>query len=411
MRSLRSAGRRPRNGRPILPNKAPTQLLLIRPRPLDDELFTSWLVRLAWSNGEKLHPFCHRRLGTARNLWHCDLDRFADPKAISLAAAATGIAPDRLFATTLASYEGVLYEHLAINGDARWLLPVRPNSRRRAWHGQQYCPACLHEDRSPYFRRIWRLAFMVTCPRHGTLLLDACQHCGVPVSFHEGDFARRSFWNHACPITICRRCQRDLRSHEAPLADKALVAFGDGLTEVLRAGWSQLVPRQTLYGLAFFSGLHELLRILTSDASSRAVRAHLLGEMGRLCFPIARDGATSSFERLRVHDRYELMCMAVDIISGWPDRFVDACRQVSITSSHLANYGRPVPYWFDKEMRWSLYHHRYWPSAAERQSLKAYLRAHGLSCAPNNVRRWLGQTYVSKTKAQDPFAPLRTLRH
>ena len=386
---------------------APIQLLLIRPRPLDDELFTSWLVRLAWSNGEKLHSFCYRRLGAVRSLWHRDLDRFANPATLALAGVATGIPADRLFATTLASYEGAIYEHHAINGDARWLTPVKPQSRRHARHGQQYCPDCLREDRIPYFRRIWRLAFMVACPRHGTLLLDACQHCGSPVSFHEGDFGRRSILKEACPITICRNCQRDLRFYDAPKSDEALLAFVRELATTLHASWTEIVPRQTLYGLAFFGGLHELLRTLASRTRSRAIRQHYLHDRNQLCFPIAREGAACCFERLRVHDRYELMCMAADFINNWPDRFVGACRQARITSSHMENYGRPVPYWFEKELRWSLYRHRYWPSDEEKQALIAYLRTHGLSCAPNNVRRWLGQTYVSTTKAMDPFAPAR----
>jgi len=187
------------------------RLLLVRPRPLEDELFSSWLVRLAWSNGEKLHPFCRRRLGIRVNLWNHDLDRLADPSAIERAAMAAGISIERVFETTLAAYEGRLYERHVSKGVSRWLLPIGRYARTRLRHGQQYCVRCLQEGGAPYFRRRWRLGFCVTCEKHGTILSDACPQCGAPISFHEGDYGKLVLRNN-CPLIYCRRCGDEKRS-------------------------------------------------------------------------------------------------------------------------------------------------------------------------------------------------------
>ena len=296
--------------------------MLIRPRPLGDELFTSWLVRLAWANAEKLHPFCHRRLGMVRHSWQHDLDRWAEPLAIKQSAAATGLPEERVFATTLASYEGVLCDSHIHAGGVHWILSVKPFYRTRYWYGQQYCPACLREDPVPYFRRLWRLSFMVACQKHGTLLVDACPHCGAPVSFHEGDYARRRFPFDAPRITLCPRCGGDFRLHAVPLADPDVVKFEQGLIETMTDGWSRLVPHQTIYGIAFFDGLHHLLRVLASNTRTRRIREHLLAEESQLGFPTSFCRATHHFDDLRVHDRYSLVRMAARLIVEWPRRFL-----------------------------------------------------------------------------------------
>jgi hypothetical protein len=308
--------------RPTRRSDVPRQLLLIRPRPLDDELFTSWLVRLAWANAEKLHPFCHRRLGMVRHSWQHDLDRWADPLAIEQVAAATGLPEERVFATTLASCEGVLCDSHIHAGGVHWILSVKPFYRTRKWYGQQYCAACLQEDPVPYFRRIWRLSFMVACPKHGTLLADACPHCGAPVSFHEGDYAHRRFPIDACRITLCRQCGEDFRLHAAPPADPDVVRFEQGLIETMAEGWSCLVPHQTIYGIAFFDGLHHLLMVLASNTGVRRIRECLLAEESQLGFPTPFSRATHHFDDLRVYDRYILVRLAARLIGEWPRRFL-----------------------------------------------------------------------------------------
>ena len=111
---------------------------------------------------------------------------------------------------------------------------------------------------------------MVAYPEHGTLLFDAWPHCGSPVSFHEGDYARRRFPIDAPRITLCPRCGEDFRRHAAPPADADVVKFEHGLIETMAEAWSSLVPNQTIYGIAFFDGLFTFLRF--PDVQWRSIR-------------------------------------------------------------------------------------------------------------------------------------------
>ncbi len=299
-----------------------TQLLLVRPRPREDELFSSWLVRLAWSNGEKLHVFCRRRLGIRRNLWNHDLDRLADLSSVERAAMVAGIPIERIFGTTLAAYEGALYERHVAKGVSRWLMPIGRYARTRTLHGQQYYARCLAEDEIPYFRRAWRLAFSVVCVKHGALLSDACHRCGAQVSFHEGDYGSWAL-REECPLVYCRKCKADLR--ETPVGwpvERGVLRFQERLHGALEHGWTELWPGRWVHSVPFFEGLHHLVRVLASNGYVRSIREVLMARRGELPFPTPFRDKAERFENLRVHDRYALIRLLAWLMDDWPWRFL-----------------------------------------------------------------------------------------
>lgn len=71
-----------------------------------------------------------------------------------------------------------------------------------------------------------------------------------------------------------------------------------------------------------------------------------------------------------------------------------------MSSSYLLDYKRTVPYWVESEIRWCLDDGHYRPSAAERESVVAFLEKRGMSTARNNVNRWLGAWHVTRGKRE-----------
>lgn len=68
----------------------------------------------------------------------------------------------------------------------------------------RYCELCLREDRIPYIRRLWRLAFAFVCPTHGNILRDHCPCCHTRLDFSQDRFkVSRS-------IRLCTNCGADL---------------------------------------------------------------------------------------------------------------------------------------------------------------------------------------------------------
>ena len=147
-------------------------------KPQEDELLSSWLARLALAHGQTVATFTSR-VWPGRILVARDVDLWNDPGIFETLSIKTGTPPARVFAATMASYEGWLFDkprkcHLP------WALPRYLNISPHRPFGLQFCPWCLASDKEPYFRRQWRLALMVLCPLHRTLLLDRCQSCRLP---------------------------------------------------------------------------------------------------------------------------------------------------------------------------------------------------------------------------------------
>src|ERR1700687_1233098 len=94
-----------------------------RVKPRDDELLSSWIVRLAAANFLKLHSFC-KFVWPNRALWNRDIDKSADRGFVSPLIRSTGTPPARAWATTMASFEGRLYETHNANGNTQWIMPI-----------------------------------------------------------------------------------------------------------------------------------------------------------------------------------------------------------------------------------------------------------------------------------------------
>jgi hypothetical protein len=139
-------------------------------KPKEDELLSSWLVRLAMAQGLKLHTFCSITW-PLKQIWNRDIDRSASAELLETLSKKTATPVERVRATTLAAYESALYEEHKSLGPAAWITPIGVYHRIHTKCGLQFCLLCLAEDEEPYYRRKWRLAFMVACEKHHVLLL------------------------------------------------------------------------------------------------------------------------------------------------------------------------------------------------------------------------------------------------
>jgi len=367
-------------------------LLLFRPKPLDDELFSYWLVRQAKDNSLKLKTFTRTKLGFEPDFWRHDVDRHANREMSSRVAKITGVSEDRAFATTLAAYEGSLYEKHTEIGPQRWLLPIGKGS---IWtlHGQQFCPQCLCSDAIPYFRRKWRLSLSFACVAHGVLLMDACPKCGGAVSFHRGDFHRLTLPD-ASSATTCQHCNADLGCHIENMTalPKDLVDFQQSLYSVLDNNAPLLGNSHPTFPHIFFDGLHLMLRALSSNGHTRRLRDYLLGQLGKKSQATPFRTALVRFDELPVSERSSLLELTKHLLSNWPETFIGICRAANISSTYLLEYrkAKQAPYWYASIVRQSLDGGPYSPSEAERESVRRYLLRRWLPAGVNSVNRWLG---------------------
>jgi hypothetical protein len=167
-----------------------SQLWPIHLKPYEDELLSSWMVRLARAYGVEPVKFWNRVSPDSINVRWPILDYLPPEKLLTVISRATATSPQRVLETTLLAVGSVQF------------IP-RVNALLR------YCPLCLAEDAEPYFRRKWRVDAFRICDCHNCLICCECHRCGRPQSLHKISLQAKS-------ISCCSECGVDLRQ-EPPM--------------------------------------------------------------------------------------------------------------------------------------------------------------------------------------------------
>lgn len=229
------------------------------PKPLPDELLSSWIVRVAEANAIKLQTLSWMLFGNGLSPWNRDIDRSAPRWLIEALSQHTGNSYRDVFHTALVTYKGRLYPHRQAVGQLRWILPIRSYGMRHSALGQQFCPECLAKDAIPYFRKQWRVAFFTYCPEHQVKLWDACPACGLPVIVFRGDFGREL--TNARPMYVCHSCGYDFRE-----ASRKSVSFP---TEELHAFFDSMLCSLSAsnnpageFDLGYYAVMHQFCRVM-----------------------------------------------------------------------------------------------------------------------------------------------------
>ncbi|MGY2894697.1 TniQ family protein [Deinococcus sp. UYEF24] len=210
-------------------------LVLIRPAPGPDEVFSSWITRVALSNGLR-PPGLLLALGTGQVL-QGDPDLSLPDSVLRQLAAWTG-QPEELVRET--SLRPLITPESGgtplVSSRAFLVFQGRGNGGPRV-RGHPVCLACLTE--SGQLQRRWRLITTVVCPKHGVALTDRCPGCGHPINPLRAQMARatrRKLPTVAAPH-ICLRCLQLMRASTAPAHEVSEAALAlQGWTDTALQG-------------------------------------------------------------------------------------------------------------------------------------------------------------------------------
>ena len=357
--------------------------------PQPGELLSSWIIRLAIQNGLKAHSLC-QLIWRDHPVWNRDIDNSAPTELLDAMSRATGQSVELVRDLTLSSYEGRVFERHNPTGYTRWLLPLGIYHRTRKRHGQQFCPSCLDEG-VPYFRKAWRLAFVVACERHCAPLSDRCR-CGAPVSFHRADIGRLDAVPTRSSFLCCFLCGEDLRASCGDPVDLAVLSAAleaqRTCNEALRSGYAEIPQGRMIASMLYFDGLHQLLRILVAARKANELRVTISdwrhGNGDDL------EVGVSSVERIDAKNRLILMALVSEWLRGWPAAFVESCERTGLTASDIYRDMPQVPYWLASVVEESLNRSTYSPTLPEIRNAIAYLRRCELAVNKTNVSRLLG---------------------
>ncbi len=174
--------------------------------PREDEVFASWLTRLAFYQGwGRITRFFNNTFSDLPPIPGSRLFHGMVPRAwMKRLSQVTGLDPEEV-------------ENAASRGN--WFTKLDMDYRTQ--HSitlNRYCPLCLKEDiergESAYLRYTWSFPILVICCRHEVLLRDTCHRCGYRNGIRKG-----RIWKYAKqkegdgPLgLVCPECSADLTS-------------------------------------------------------------------------------------------------------------------------------------------------------------------------------------------------------
>lgn len=333
-------GRRSRNAkdawtRPLWP---------LHLKPLPDELFSSWLVRLAHAHGLKVHTFNRLLFGTDAQFWNRDIDRLVPEWLLDAVCWNTATSKEDAWGASLRAYEGILYRQYRESSILQWILPLRIFHQTRRGFGLQFCPRCLADDREPYFRKRWRVAFYTYCAIHNTMLHDQCPKCASPVIFQRRDLGHAERGDGG-NLALCHACNFDLR--EARVTEP--VFYEDGAHQAFelailrlehRGPWCK--PRSVRY----YNVLHHLSRLLTAKYRRLALLQFVSRQVQAP--EVVLSEGIRAFEMRMVHERHHLVQLAFWLLADLDARVSSAWWSGAVTYSALLRDFDDRPAWYDQ---------------------------------------------------------------
>jgi hypothetical protein len=359
------------------------------------------------AHGQKLHTFCVLAW-PRKSIWNRDIDKSADPEVLQTLSEKTATAIERVRFTTLAAYGGVLYEKHNHFGPTAWIMPVGVYHRTHRQFGLQYCSLCLAEDKEPYYRRRWRLAFMVLCEKHHTLLHDRCPRCGEAVNFHRNElgdphkFAPES-------LTQCYTCDFDLRfahrENNTPTVSLAEVEFTTKLLQAMDEGYVRVSETEVVYSHLYFTVLRHLMRVMAMKNKRLEQLRRTLSELYKVeAYTPPAERRPPDVQEQGLSQRRQLLQAAYCLLAEWPHRFIFLAQKHKVWSSlwlrHLEGCpwerSQIAPFWFWRVIHDHLYRARYCPSDEEMLEAIKYLRRKGGPQNKSALSRLLGVAVVRR---------------
>jgi|GEM_PF-1357995 len=325
---------------PLLPAFSP---------PFQEELFSSWLTRMAYDHGLPLADFC--KLVGVNGKHKRDLDLYVPDEAIRQLAQQTKLTTDQVAAMMMSGYHSKLVEQSNQPERLdRWFFRKYDPLGNTVRGSLLYCPKCLsNHHQEPYFRKHWRLAFSFVCLTCQCYLLDQCPHCKKAVTLLGKTMDTHPWRNAAEYMVHCGYCVKHLAAVTPDVAPSFALKTQQELYDILEHGFNE----RAFYPLTYFRVLHHLSTLLITRKAKlvRDARKNLLPLIGRLyeqhkVAPIFSPREEVQVQFLPIQQRAQVLQIAVWWLQDWPRRFLDLAKRHGLQSVDIIGQFKNPPFWF-----------------------------------------------------------------
>jgi hypothetical protein len=307
---------------------------------LPGELFSTWLVRAAIKQG------CDPLVLTSDiwprwRTWTIDIDRCITLDRINILASVSGVAQDEIINATLGpTIKEIIPDNKKAYSIFPWILALGSRNRKRNG-GLQFCPKCIANDKQPYFRQQWRLAWHTSCSKHLCYLYDRCPQCNFPIEPHRLLSADRH-------VAICANCKLDFRLVASSAPDLAALRFQNITDEVVSRqegyyGQERLGSSDWFFLARFFISL-----IRKAARGKQLFIKKIMMELGVDIYSLKTPATGLQLELLSVYERAQLLSATEIIMSAGPERFLHFIMGTSASIKSLREPDQKLPQFMER---------------------------------------------------------------
>jgi len=282
--------------------KLAKSLLLLRPRPFASESLAGYQLRLAESNGYRSGIWLLRQLlGTRRT---------SSGTTTQTNELASFLELDSEEMSRLA----YLYENSPWRSQIHYFGQIVNRKHLRS-NTPAICPTCLKERAAT--NGFWELRYAVACPFHETLLIDLCQGCGQPVTWHRSK------------VSECPKCSFDYRNSAVEIAAEEVLEITKLIYSTANISLIDVPARSTYQGMPIAALQSESL-----DALLWMFRCTARSLIFEPSSPSAQ--LMHSYSDCLLHEHGAVLATAY-ILREWPDRILERVYQLSSHSMGVSS--------------------------------------------------------------------------
>lgn len=305
-----------------------------------NELFSSWLCRIAINHKVKPQTFILNYFGRGYPIWNRDIDMLAPSFLIDKVAKHTPMKRVDIINMFLCSYESYVFESVAKKGGATEnILPIGINHRKRKRFGLQFCNRCLGKE-EPYYRKEWRLSTSIICVSCNVYLQDRCKNCNSPVTFHRINLSNNVSIMEFKSLKICSHCNVDLSKQDGGRKPSSIeIEYQKHIDDTIEKGYNNL----TNYSFNYIRTLLILTKKIRYDSKNNRFRRAVIEEFNKSFFI-----SKQRFKYWNVNERISILPFSYLLLKD-----MKGLRKIienhKVGRSYL-NQENTLPFWFLNEI-------------------------------------------------------------
>lgn len=348
-----------------------------RPPPLPNELFLSWVARLAKENLSEPTSFTQIILPKT-NIWSGCINGYSCKAPHKTLAQLTGYSEEEIELLYTLSFIEKHYIWLNENYCRHYLIPAKARGFDYKNNWLQFCPKCLQDDEYPYYRNQWRIFFLPICAKHLCVLHNCCPECKKPIHFHKLPY-------HLDSLVYCFNCGFNLS--EAPInsvhPSSSLAEYSIRMQAGIEHGWVNINPQaQTLMPL-YVAGIWLILKAILTKKGAAKLREKLAVP------PTMYKTSFLKQECINQQDVLQLFTAIAKLLHDWPLSFNRTCEELKLPKVAFRINESQVPFWLSNELN-TLNKQPYWPSNDEFRAAAYFLLRYNYQITYTNIAEATG---------------------